>query len=303
MGSDVKNIDGYRARGGEAPWIDPNKIVVVGLDVPASADNWFAHCPRIDEDIEEEFVQSVREDGVRKPVEVCRDGNCVVLLAGRRRVRAARIVWKEQADKDVPADSRIAVRVLVRSGSPADLFKYNVRDNADRKDLNPIQRATMMASHQKYAGEDVDKTAGMFNVSAATVRNYLSLLNLTSCVQAAVARRELSVANALVLTSLPRADQAAHLSEYKQQNKEVLCDGSNSRGRDKPPRRRISARKTAQGHVRPKAEIREAFAVAAETDGPIAKVTAATLAWVLNEEVRDAGVRRIMDKAQAEDEK
>ena len=255
MSSDVKNIDGYRARGGEAPWIDPNKIVVVGLDVPASADNWFAHCPRIDEEIEEEFVQSVREDGVRKPVEVYRDGNRVALLAGRRRVRAARIVWKEQADKDVPVDSRIAVRVLMRSGDPSDLFKYNVRDNADRKDLNPIQRATMMANYQKHAGDDVDKTAGMFNVSPATVRNYLSLLNLTSCVQAAVAKRELSVANALALTPLPRADQAAHLSEYKQQNKEAL--GSDTKGdkpaRTKPPRRTIAARKTAQGSVRPKA--------------------------------------------------
>lgn len=287
MGSDVKKIEGYRSRGGEIPWVDPFKILIAGIDIPATAENWFAHCPRIDEDIDDAFIQSVREDGVRKPVEVFRDGNRVVLLAGRRRVRAARIVWKEQEEQKTALDRRIAVRVLIRSGSPDELFKFNVRDNSDRKDLNPIQRATLMQSYQKYAGDDIDKTARMFGVSGPTVRSYLTLLDLAPSVQEAVARRTFSITNALRLSALPRAEQAAKLIEYhaQQADKDEPVEE-----RTRPPRRTVNG---GRGW-RSKTEIKKVREYLEETDGLVAKVFAAALAWVANDDVKVAACRRLV---------
>jgi len=297
MGSDVKKIEGYRSRGGETPWVDPFKIRITGVDVPATAENWFAHCPRIDEDIDDGFVQSVREDGVRKPVEVFRDGNRVVLLAGRRRVRAARIVWKEQEEQKTALDKRIAVRVLIRSGSPDELFKFNVRDNSDRKDLNPIQRATLMQSYQKYAGDDVDKTARMFGVSGPTVRSHLALLSLAASVQDAVGRRDLSMSNALRLSDLPRAEQTAKLIEYHAQRSDK-DEPVEEQKRERPPRRIINGGRGWRAKTEIK-KVREYLDE--ETDGLIAKVFAAALAWVANDEVKVAACRKLVarfDKAQ-----
>jgi ParB/RepB/Spo0J family partition protein len=296
MGSNVKNIDGYRARGGETPWVDPHRIMITGIDVPATAENWFAYCPRLDEDVDDDFVLSVREDGVRKPVEVYRDGNRVVLLAGRRRVRAARIIWKEQADRGVTLDKRIAVRVLIRSGAPDELFKYNVRDNSDRKDLNPIQRATLMQSYQKYAGDDVDKTARMFGVSGPTVRSHLALLDLAAAVQQAVARREFSVSNALRLSSLPRAEQADKLAEYRAQS----SNGTEPvEDRTRPPRRTVAG---GRGW-RPKTEIKKVREYLDTEDDLVAKVFAAALAWVANDDVKVAACRKLVARfSKAQDE-
>lgn len=300
MSSNVKNIEGYRARGGEAPWIDPFKILIVGLDIPATAENWFAHCPRIEEDLDEDFVESVREDGVRKPVEVFQDGNRVVLLAGRRRVRAARIVWGEQSERGIPADERIAVRVLIRSGTPDELFKFNVRDNSDRKDLNPIQRAKLMQNYQKYAGDDADKTARMFGVSVPTVRNHLALLDLAASVQEAVARRELSIANALRLSDLPRSEQTAKLIAYHaEENATDNAESESATERKRPPRRTIDG---GRGW-RSKIEIRKAREFLDEESDLVAKVFGAALAWVANDEVKVAACRKLIARFEKAREK
>ena len=64
MGSNVNKIQGFASRG-ELTAFDPSEIVIVGLDVPLTAENWWAYCPRVDEPIEEEFLADVRANGVR----------------------------------------------------------------------------------------------------------------------------------------------------------------------------------------------------------------------------------------------
>jgi hypothetical protein len=43
----LKRLDGFSATGTEVPFMDPRKLVIVGLDVPETAENWFAHCARL----------------------------------------------------------------------------------------------------------------------------------------------------------------------------------------------------------------------------------------------------------------
>jgi len=234
MGSEIKNIAGFRSRGGEKPFIDPMQLGIVGLspsnpdyiegvDPPATDQNWFAHCPRVDEALEDEFVADIAENGVERPIDVYRDGLRLITLEGRRRVRAARRAWLEQKGEE---EKRIAVCVVIRSGSEEDLFAYNVGsdDPKLRKNRNPVQRAQMIAAYVKRCGEDLEKAGKLFRCSEATIRNNLRLLELAPGPLAEVAKGTLSMANALRIVALPRSEQISVVSEYKEAIKEAATE-------------------------------------------------------------------------------
>jgi hypothetical protein len=98
--------EGWIARGSDVPIICPHDVVIVGLDVPDSDDYWFCCCPRAADGVEEEFIDSIRQPNeVRTPIDVCRDGNRVLVLAGRRRIKAARIIWDPREGWQGSADA------------------------------------------------------------------------------------------------------------------------------------------------------------------------------------------------------
>ncbi len=109
-------IEGFQKRGADVPWLNPWAIKIVGLDMEDSSTHWFAFCPRAEEPLEPEWIEDIRTNGVRTPVDVYKDGSAVVMLEGRRRVRAARIVWDQQKAAGVPESERIAVRCAIRTG-------------------------------------------------------------------------------------------------------------------------------------------------------------------------------------------
>lgn len=296
MGSNVAKIEGYQARGGEMPWINPNNILIVGLDVPETADNWFAQCPRAKEEVDEEFLESVRKEGVRLPVDVYRDGARVLTLEGRRRVKGARIVWEENKKKGVKPEDNIAVRVNIRHGSPEELFKFNAQSHQGKKDLDPVQLAMLMANFQKHASDDVEKTANVFACSVGKVRQHLALLNLHPKVQREVSGFHLSIKNANKLAGLPREEQVAKLEEYKS---EVIApsesDGTNGTARTAPPRRSIVIGPKPQ----PARVINRARVYVDSIDNETAKLVGQVLAWVQGEDdkVKDKKLKAILTEA------
>lgn len=294
MGSDVKGIVGYLARGGEMPWLNPMSVRIVGLDVKATAENWFAHCPRAEEEVDEEFLQSIRDDGVRQPIDVYRDGNFVNVLEGRRRVKGARIVWEEQKEKGVPVDKRVALRVAIRRGSPVELFRWNARSHQGRKNLDPIQRAEVILNYQKHCTDDIESAAQTFGCSAATIKSDLQLLDLHAKVQKAVASYELSKANALRLAVLPREEQAAKLIEYKDAT--PVADAIEPTARTIAPRRRID---TGGPTPQPKRVVDRArtYLESVDRPSPEAKIVLDVLAWLGGSDPKNAKIQRILEEA------
>ncbi len=217
MGSSVKEIEGFRSRGGDHPALNPWSIKIVGIDVPATALNWQAHCSRATKIVTEEWLQGIREDGVRQAVDVYMDGKTAVCLEGRRRIKAARLIWNEQKAAGTPEEERISVGVTIRRGSQAELYKYNVGSH-DRLDLTPIERAVNVATFMKYAGDDVDAAARFFGVSAPTIVNGQRLISLAPPIQEAVANYEISQANALKLSGFSHEEQVQKLDEFRNIN-------------------------------------------------------------------------------------
>ena len=206
MGSaSTRKLEGFAALGGELPWLNPHAIKIVGVDIDESADNWFAFCPRAGEKLEEEWVEDIRQNGVRTPVDVYREGDTVIMLEGRRRVTAARVIWDEQKKAGTPESDRIKVRVNIHKGSAQVLFAYNV-GSENRKARSPMQRSALMLQAQKY-GNDDKTIAKMFSCTPQTVRNMLSLYDLAADVQKAVDSGTLPIREAVKLTDKPREEQ------------------------------------------------------------------------------------------------
>ncbi len=215
MGSaSTRKLEGFVSLGGELPWLAPHAIKIVGVDVDETPENWFAFCPRAGDELESDWIDDIRRNGVRMPVDVYRDGDAVVMLEGRRRVTAARLIWDEQSKAGIPETERITVRVNVRRGNPMELFGFNV-GSENRKARSPMQRAALML-HAKKFGADDKAVAEMFCCTTQTVKNMTSLFDLAADVQRAVDKGDLPIREAIKLADMPREEQKEILLQLKE---------------------------------------------------------------------------------------
>jgi hypothetical protein len=209
--SSVTKIEGVIRRGGDVPVINPHKPVIIGFDESNSESVWFSFCPRADEPVDEAFIASIREPNeVRDPIHVCRDGDRVLVLDGRRRVKAARIVWDEQNAAGVPEDRRVILRFVMQTGTPAEFFRVNRSSHDDRKELTPFQRAQLMAHYAKHV-DGMQAVAEEFGCTVQTAKNNLAILNCSERVQAKYNDGTITATAAVRLSRLPRAEQDAKL--------------------------------------------------------------------------------------------
>jgi ParB-like chromosome segregation protein Spo0J len=211
----MSKLEGFESRGSDIPWFNPNSVVIVGCDesAPLTGENWYAYCPRASDPLEDEWIEDIAENGVRSPVDVYRDGDRIIVLEGRRRIRAARIVWERQQQAGVDEDQRIKVRANIRTGDASALFLYNVGSD-NRKERSPLQRASLMLHAQKH-GCDKHQIAKMFSCTTMTVDNMLSLFRLHSEIQRDVDRGAFPIREAIKLASLSREEQKSCYDELR----------------------------------------------------------------------------------------
>ena len=77
----------------------------------------------------EDMARSIRQQGIIQPLLVRKDNNGYELIAGERRLRAA----KKAGLKQVP--------VLVKTITDTDMLEMSIVENVQRSDLNPIEEA------------------------------------------------------------------------------------------------------------------------------------------------------------------
>jgi len=168
-------------------------------EVPASALKPNPQQPRreFDEASLRELADSIKQKGVLQPVlvEPAQDGTYVI-VAGERRVRAARLAGLEK------------VPVLVRQFSPDEKLEIALIENIQREDLNPIEEALAYKKLMEIAGLNQEQMATRVGKDRSTIANTLRLLKLPAEAQAAVERGTLSPGHARAVLSLVNpADQ------------------------------------------------------------------------------------------------
>jgi ParB family chromosome partitioning protein len=117
-------------------------------------------------------MMSIAEHGVLQPLLVRLDGARVELVAGERRLRAARLAGLTR------------VPCTVTDGDPAILALV---ENLHRRDLSPLEEAQALASLQRERGLSLAELAAIAGKAKSTVSEILSLAKLPAPVRLAAA--------------------------------------------------------------------------------------------------------------------
>ncbi len=146
---------------------------------------------RFEQEALEELAASIKEHGVLQPLIVSRSSDGYTLIAGERRLRAAKLA------------GRATVPVIVKEASPQDALALALVENLQRADLTPLEEAgayrELIASHH-LTQEQVASKVGR---SRAAVTNRLRLLALPPRVAELLAEGVISEGHARALLGCP----------------------------------------------------------------------------------------------------
>ena len=146
----------------------------------------------------EALATSISDHGVLQPILVTETLDGYRIVAGERRVQAARLAGLER----IPA--------VIRQLADREQLELALVENVQREDLNPIEEANAFRQLQQEFGLTQDEIARQVGRARTTITNTLRLLELDEGVQAAVADGRLSEGHARALIGLP-AIQQLHL--------------------------------------------------------------------------------------------
>lgn len=153
--------------------------------------------PRLDFDQTalDELSSSVAKHGMIQPIVVRRKGDRYEIIAGERRLRAA----KQAGWTNVPAHF-----LEVDDRETAELA---LTENMQRSDLNAIEKAVAFRNYLDQYGGTREELAKRLELDRSTVSNFIRLLDLPEEIQAMTRRGELTQGHARALLPLEEWDQ------------------------------------------------------------------------------------------------
>ena len=210
--------------------------LIPGIDAPRETPNLEVEVDRIasnpsqprrsfDEAKIDELANSVRDQGIIQPLLVRRVGEGYELIAGERRLRAAR----KAGLREVP--------VIVREASNSETLQLALLENLQREDLNPIEEATAYQRLQEEFELSQEEIAQKVGKSRPAVANCMRLLLLPKEVQQEVTRGKLPAGQARALLGLE--NEALVLAAAR----EVITKGLSTRETERLGARLKSGRK------------------------------------------------------------
>lgn len=137
-----------------------------------------------------ELTESIKQHGIIQPLLVRSAGDKYELIAGERRLTAA----KEAGLTEVPA--------IIMQAADQDALEMALVENLQREDLNPVEEAEAYRMLCEKFGLTQEEVAKRIGKARATVANALRLLELHKDVLGLVASGRLSGGHAKALSSL-----------------------------------------------------------------------------------------------------
>ncbi len=161
-------------------------------EVPVDAVTPNPEQPRRDFDPDElqHLADSVATHGILQPIVVVEDGDGFMLVAGERRLRAARLVGLER----IPA--------VVRTANEQEQLELALVENIQRADLNALEEARGYRYLMDEFGLTQERVAERVGRSRPAVANSLRILETAPMVQQAVADGSIAGGHAKALAGL-----------------------------------------------------------------------------------------------------
>ncbi len=148
----------------------------------------------------DELASSIRRHGVLQPIVVSRKGDGYELVAGHRRVLAAR------------AAGRTMIPAVIRE-DVTDRLELALVENLQRADLNAIETARAYKLLMETYGLTQEKLAERVGKSRSQVANMLRALTAPQALQDAVLEGKISEGHLRALLPLPLSDAMTALGE------------------------------------------------------------------------------------------
>ncbi len=148
-----------------------------------------------------ELAASIREVGILQPLVIRSTETGFELIAGERRLRAA----KEAGLERVP--------VLIRQAVESESMELALVENLQREDLNPLETATAYQALIDSFGMTKEQLAERLGKSRPAITNTLGLLRLPESIRAMVLAEQLTEGHARALRALESEEEMLSVAE------------------------------------------------------------------------------------------
>lgn len=143
------------------------------------------------------LAASIRENGVLQPLLVQADGDGYRLIAGHRRLEAARLAGLDE------------VPIVVRPQQGENVLLLALVENVQRADLSPLDEAAAYRELSRRFGLSADEIAAQTGKSRSAVANSMRLLDLSPAVGNLLEAGSLTEGHARALLPLRDPEQQA----------------------------------------------------------------------------------------------
>lgn len=184
-----------------------SKEEIVDIDINELRPNPYQPRKIFDDDALNDLMLSIKEHGIFQPIIVKRSIKGYEIIAGERRVRAAK---KAGLDK-VPA--------IVRNLDDGQMMEIALLENLQRENLNAIEEALAYKAMIEKFNITQDELSYKVGKSRSHITNILGLLRLPKEVQEMVAENQISMGHARVLSKLEDDDKIISLAHEIVDNK------------------------------------------------------------------------------------
>lgn len=173
------------------------------LEIPLDAIQSNPHQPRrvFDRSELEALAASIREHGILQPVLVSREDGAYRLIAGERRVQAARLA------------GLLKIPAVVREDLTHSSLELALTENLQRADLNGIEQAYAYKTLIEHYGLSQDELGRRVGKSQPTISNTLRLLHAPQQLQDAVIDGRISEGHLRALLPLEREQAGIALGQ------------------------------------------------------------------------------------------
>jgi len=173
------------------------------LKLPIDEINCNPHQPRINWNEKKllELADSIKANGLIQPVLVRAMGQGYQLIAGERRLRAARMAGQ----KDILA--------IIRHADEEQMIEWALIENIHRADLNPLERANAYKNYVKNFSLSQHQAAQRIGEDRSTIANYMRLLDLPDEIKKLLNDEKITMGHARALLAVDNKQQQLQLAD------------------------------------------------------------------------------------------
>ena len=172
-----------------------NKNQALEIEIGKIAANPYQPRVKFDEEKLKELSQSIKSYGVIQPLVVSRSGSRFELIAGERRLQAAKMTGLEK------------VPVVVREIKEKEKLELALAENVQRHNLNPIEEANAYQRMEKDFQMNQEEVARKIGKSRSAVANKTRLLNLPIEAKKALIEENITEGHAKAILAISNSEK------------------------------------------------------------------------------------------------